>query len=248
MSQPKGKTNFKTYEASTRLLAAVIATAGPKLDYNEIARHVGGGVGVDAINHRFRPIKQLAKMQAACVKKGTDPGELPTDKGALAEVFGGGATAAGLEHRMRPIKQLAKLQLAYRDKGKDPAELSVEKGEIQKLFGESTPSGIEWQFRDIKNLGKAQQEAVKKGNNPATLLVPGTPSAGRGRGRPASTPGSGSTVRTPGTGTSTGNRGRKRNIVATLPPVESSDENGGADDNDSDFGAVETPSRRPTKR
>ncbi|KAI0457998.1 hypothetical protein F5B21DRAFT_520487 [Xylaria acuta] len=283
MSQPKGKTNFKTYEASTRLLAAVIATTGVKLDYNEIAKHVGGGVGVDAINHRFRPIKQLAKMQTACVKKGGDPGELPTDKGGntpnsylstrsphvvsyivfslpgfhqvqpppLAENFGGGATAVGLQHRLRPVVQLAKLQLDCRTKGKDPGELPTEKGEIQKLFGESTPKGLEWQFRDIKNIGKAQQEAVKKGDNPATVLAAGTPSAGRGRGRGAGTPGSGATARTPGSGsgTGTGTRGRKRKVpTALLPPVESSDENGGADDNDSDFGVVETPSKRPAKR
>ncbi|KAI1733712.1 hypothetical protein F4680DRAFT_454678 [Xylaria scruposa] len=290
MSQPKGKTNFRTYEASTRLLAAVIASTNVKLDYNvpayhhdfpsdpivfplaEIAKHVGGGVGVDAINHRFRPIKQLAKMQAECVKKGEDPGELPTDKGviyivsplsrfhpvqrsrlngfpsfttpeavvqwttALAANFGADATAVGLQHRLRPMIQLAKLQLDHRKKGKDPGELPTEKGEIQKLFGESTPGGIEWQFGGIKRLGKAQQEAVKKGENPATLTIqaPGTPSAGRGRGRPP-------TTRTPGTGT-----GRKRKTMANLLPLDSSDENGGADDNDSDF--VETPSNRPSKR
>ncbi|KAI0525688.1 hypothetical protein F5B22DRAFT_591053 [Xylaria bambusicola] len=179
----KNKTNFKTYEASTRLLAAVIATNNVKLDYVELAKHVGGGASKDAINHRLRHIKQLAKMQAACVKKGEDPGDLPADK-----------------------------------------------GEIQKLFGESTPSGIEWQFRDIKNLGKAQQEAVKKGENPATLPVAGTPS-GRNKRSAASTP-------------VTGARSRKRQAVATLPPVDSSDENGG---NGSD-GDIETPSKRPTKK
>ncbi|KAI0866017.1 hypothetical protein F4860DRAFT_509199 [Xylaria cubensis] len=280
MSQQKGKTNFRTYEAATRLLAAVIATTGAKLDYNEIAKHVGGGVGVDAINHRFRPIKQLAKMQAECVKKGEDPGELPTEKGALAANYGADATAVGLQHRLRPMIQLAKLQLDYRKKGKDPGELPTEKGgesprfltlhrrlthtlqlskafehraiphnftfhhppQIQKLFGESTPKGIEWQFRDIKSLGKAQQEAVKKGENPAAVLTPGTPSANRGR-KSAATPGSGATARTPGTGTGTG---RKRKTLPTIPALDSSDENGGADDNDSDF--VETPSNRPSKR
>ncbi|KAJ8110667.1 hypothetical protein ONZ43_g5816 [Nemania bipapillata] len=127
-SQGKSKTNFKTYEASTRLLAAVIATNNIKLDYAELARHVGGEATKDSINHRFRPIKQLAKMQAACVQKGQDPGELPADKGALAELVGGGATGPALEHRMRPIKQLAKLQADYRDNNKDPGELPIEKG------------------------------------------------------------------------------------------------------------------------
>lgn len=117
----KNKTNFKTYEASTRLLAAVIATTNVKLDYAgkriyftyvtctstaaldsclpsptcqhklpsdpiippsiELARYIGGTATKDAIQHRLRPIKQLAKMQAACVKNGEDPGELPVDKG-----------------------------------------------------------------------------------------------------------------------------------------------------------------------
>ncbi|KAH8164396.1 hypothetical protein CIB48_g3828 [Xylaria polymorpha] len=275
MATPKGKTNFKTYEASTRLLAAVIATTGVKLDYAAIAVHIGSGVGENAINHRLRPIKQLARMQAACVARGEDPGELPTEKGAhffpifttttrrgslsdecmeptaLASNLGGGATAVALQHRFRPVIQLAKMQLAYRKEGKDPGELPAEKAEIQKLFGESTPKGIEWQFRDIKSLGKAQQEAVKKGDNPAKVTVAGTPSANRSRGI-AATPGS---VRTPGTGT----RGRKRksppgSVATTLPPVDSSDDNnnnngaGDNDANDSDFGSIDTPSKRPSKR
>ncbi|KAI0532504.1 hypothetical protein GGR58DRAFT_523016 [Xylaria digitata] len=225
----KNKTNFKTYEASTRLLAAVIATNNIKLDYAELARHVGGGATKDAINHRLRPIKQLAKMQATCVSKGEDPGELPADKGAFA-----------LQHRMRPAKQLAKEFTAELEKTRNSSNSPAKEGEIHKLFGESTPDGIEWQFRSIKNLGKSQKAAVKKGENPATLLVAGTP-GGRKRGAVASTPGSGATVQTPGTGA----RGRKRGAPTALPVLDSSDENG---DNDSDYRDAETPSKRPSKR
>ncbi|KAI1423007.1 hypothetical protein F5Y12DRAFT_566167 [Xylaria sp. FL1777] len=240
-SQGKNKTNFKTYEASTRLLAAVIATNTVKLDYAELASFVGGGATKDAINHRLRPIKQLAKMQAACIQRGEDPGNLPVDKGALAELVGEGITSSALEHRMRPIRQLAKEFVAELDKKQKmkSGKLLAEEGEIQKLFGESTPSGIEWQFRDIKNLGKAQQEAVKKGQNPATLPVSGIPS-GRKRAAGASTPGSGATARTPGTGA----RGRKRTAPAALAPLDSSDDNG---DNGSDDD-VETPSKRPVTK
>ncbi|KAI1283649.1 hypothetical protein F5Y07DRAFT_394550 [Xylaria sp. FL0933] len=232
----KNKTNFKTYEASTRLLAAVIATTNVKLDYAELAKHVGGGATKDAINHRLRPIKQLAKMQATCIRKGEDPGDLPVDKGALAELVGDGATAVAMEHRMRATKQLAKEFAAKLDKKKKMAEESDESPaqpkKIQKLFGESTPSGLEWQFRDIKSLGKAQQEAVKKGENPATLPVTGTPS-GRKKAAGANTPGSGATVRTPGTGA----RGRKRAAPAALAPLDS----------DSDTAVdPETPSKRPS--
>ncbi|KAI0403632.1 hypothetical protein F4802DRAFT_598830 [Xylaria palmicola] len=233
----KNKTNFKTFEASTRLLAAVIATTNVKLDYDELARHMGGGTTKDAVNHRLRPIKQLAKMQATCVKQGEDPGELPVDKGALATLVGGGATSSALEHRMRPIKQLAKLQLAYRDNDKDPGELPIEKNEIQKLFGESTPGGIEWRFRDIKSLGKAQKQAVQEGRNPATVLTTDTPSSARKRSAAASTPGS--RAATPGS------RRRRTAPVAALPPVDSSDSDGG---NDSDCNIVETPTKRPAKK
>ncbi|KAI1117191.1 hypothetical protein F5Y14DRAFT_448126 [Nemania sp. NC0429] len=252
-SPAKNKTNFKTYDASTRLLAAVIATTNVKLDYVELARYMGGATTKDAINHRLRPIKQLAKMQAACVAKGEDPGDLPVDKGALAELVGGGTTGAAVEHRMRPIKQLAKLQVAYRDAAdKDPGDLPVEKGEIQKLFGESTPSGIEWQFRDIKNLAKAQQQAVNNGQNPAKVTMSSTPSVRRRKGAAgaaagASTPSSRATAtpKTPGTGTST--QGRKRKATATLAPLDSDEDQGNGDNNDSDCTVVDTPSKRPSK-
>ncbi|KAI0969809.1 hypothetical protein F4678DRAFT_463135 [Xylaria arbuscula] len=237
----KNKTNFKTYEASTRLLAAVIATNNVKLDYTELAKHVGGGATKDSINHRLRAIKQLAKMQTACVKNGQDPGDLPADKGVMAALVDGGSTKHSLEHQLRPIKALAKEFTTKFDEAKKKTKsgkLPATEGEIQKLFGESTPSGIEWQFRDIKNLGKAQQAAVKKGDNPATLPVPGTPS-GRKKGANASTPGSGAT-RTPGTGPRS--RGRKTFIQPV--PIDSSDDNEG---NNSD-GDAATPSKRPAKR
>ncbi|KAI8630146.1 hypothetical protein F5Y19DRAFT_474533 [Xylariaceae sp. FL1651] len=234
------KTNFKTYDASTRLLAAVIATCNPKLDYAELAKHVGGDTTKDAVNHRLRPIKQLAKMQAACVKADKDPGELPVDKGALAGLVGGGATPSALEHRMRPVKQLAKMQTACRDAGGDPGELPADKGEIQKLFGESTPQGIEWRFREIKSLGKAQKEAVAKNENPAALQVASTPSAGRGRAA-TGTPGS-RAPETPGSGTRTpAARGRKRKEV---PVARGSDSDDDDDDNTADGDVEETPSKR----
>ncbi|KAF2969398.1 hypothetical protein GQX73_g4175 [Xylaria multiplex] len=236
----KNKTNFKTYEASTRLLAAVIATNNIKLDYAELAKHVGGGATKDAINHRLRPIKQLAKMQASCLSKGEDPGELPVDKGALASLVGEGTTAFALQHRMRAAKQLAREFTAELERRGNSSSSPAKEGEIHKLFGESTPDGIEWQFRSIKNLGKSQQAAVQKGENPATLLVAGTPS-GRKRGPAASTPGSGATARTPGTGA----RGHKRNMPVALPALDSSEENG---DNDSDYNDAETPSKRASKR
>ncbi|KAI1776049.1 hypothetical protein F4818DRAFT_440425 [Hypoxylon cercidicola] len=193
MPAPTNKTNFKTYEASMRLLAAVIATnqGKIKLDFKAIATHMGGGTGRDAVNHRLRPIKALAKMMSQCVAEGKDPGDLKLpvkggEKGGeLASLMGGGTTASAVDHRLRPVKQLSKLQLAVRQQGKDPGDLPVDAPEIQKLFGESTAGGIEWQFRDIKALGKEQQEAVADGKDPSKLKPAGlgTPSRAKARAK-----------------------------------------------------------------
>ncbi|XXH00325.1 hypothetical protein Hte_006668 [Hypoxylon texense] len=202
MPGPTNKTNFKTYEASTRLLAAVIATNQGKirLDFKAIATHMGGGTGKDAVNHRLRPIKALAQMMSEYVAQNKDPGDLklPEGKGSdratprkkaeekregdaspkLASLVGGGTTGSAVDHRLRPIKQLAKLQVAVRQQQKDPGELPINGQEIHKLFGESTAAGIAWQFRDIRALGREQQEAVDQGRNPADVKPPGfgTPS------------------------------------------------------------------------
>ncbi|KAI1827936.1 hypothetical protein F4861DRAFT_295381 [Xylaria intraflava] len=124
MSTPnRNKTNFKTYEAATRLLAAVIATnSNIKLDY--AANHVGGGSTGAAIDHRLRPVKQLAKMQAACVRAGRDPGELPAEKGEIQKCFGE-STPGGLEWQFRDIKNLAKAQQRAVKSGENPATLQV---------------------------------------------------------------------------------------------------------------------------
>lgn len=63
--------------------------------------------------------------------------------------------------------------------------------------------------------------------------MPGTPSAGRGKGAGARAPKTLGSA-TPGTG------GRKRKAPTTLPPVDSSD--------DSDCNIVDTPSKRPEKK
>ncbi|KAI1438732.1 hypothetical protein GGR50DRAFT_637543 [Xylaria sp. CBS 124048] len=159
----KGKTNFKTYEAATRLLAAVIATnTSIKLDYAELANHVGGGATKAAIDHRLRPIKQLAKMQAACVREGRDPGELPADKGEIQKCFGE-STPAGLEWQFRDIKNLAKAQKKAVSDGGNPATLQVA----------GTPSGSRF-----KGAGAATPGTGRKRKTPSTpAFRAGTPSA-----------------------------------------------------------------------
>ncbi|KAL7625396.1 hypothetical protein AAE478_004615 [Parahypoxylon ruwenzoriense] len=126
MAPPLNKTNFKTYEASTRLLAAVIATnkGRIKLDFKELAAMMGGGTTGSAVDHRLRPVKQLAKMQHVLREKGEDPGELPVDTGEIQKLFGE-STAGGIEWQFRDIKALGRAQQAAVQKGENPAGVKV---------------------------------------------------------------------------------------------------------------------------
>ncbi|RYP50696.1 hypothetical protein DL768_003840 [Monosporascus sp. mg162] len=118
---PPAKTNFKTYEAQTRLLAAVIATNKDiKLNFKVLAAHVGGGASPSSIDHRLRPIKQLAKMQVQCVNNGEDPGQLPVEKGEIHKLYGE-STPAGLEWQFRDIKKIGKAQQDAVKNGESPA-------------------------------------------------------------------------------------------------------------------------------
>ncbi|KAI1763020.1 hypothetical protein GGR53DRAFT_391111 [Hypoxylon sp. FL1150] len=127
MPAPTNKTNFKTYEASTRLLAAVIATNQGKirLDFKELASLVGGGTTASAVDHRLRPIKHLAKLQLSVREQNKDPGDLPVEGSEIQKLFGE-STAGGLEWQFRDIKALGRRQQEAVDQGKNPAELKVE--------------------------------------------------------------------------------------------------------------------------
>ncbi|KAK9426514.1 hypothetical protein SUNI508_00041 [Seiridium unicorne] len=143
MATPKsGQTNFRTYEAQARLLAAVIATAKPKLDYKAIARHIGSDATPAAVDHRLRPLKQLAKLQAKCLDEGKDPMNLPIEKADT--------TCADDSYITDVLTSYA---------------------EIQKLFGESTAGGLEFHFREVKATGKAQQDAVRNNKDPTEVPV-----------------------------------------------------------------------------
>jgi hypothetical protein len=45
---------------------------------------MGSDATAAAIDHRLRPIKQLAKLQETCVKQGKDPMNLPVEKAGMA--------------------------------------------------------------------------------------------------------------------------------------------------------------------
>ncbi|KAI0129340.1 hypothetical protein F4776DRAFT_167355 [Hypoxylon sp. NC0597] len=126
MPPAQNKTNFKTYEASTRLLAAVLASINGKvkLDFKDLAALMGGGTTGSAVDHRLRPVKQLGKMQVACRAAGKDPGDLPVETGEIQKLFGE-STAGGIEWQFRELKTLGRLQQEALDEGKNPADVKV---------------------------------------------------------------------------------------------------------------------------
>ncbi|KAI1410909.1 hypothetical protein F5Y13DRAFT_191739 [Hypoxylon sp. FL1857] len=126
MPPAQNKTNFKTYEASTRLLAAVLATINGKvkLDYKELAGLMGGETTGPAVDHRLRPVKQLAKMQVAWKTAGKDPGELPVETAEIQKLFGE-STAGGIEWQFRELKALGRAQQQALDDDKSPADVKV---------------------------------------------------------------------------------------------------------------------------
>ncbi|KAI4868303.1 hypothetical protein F4820DRAFT_135795 [Hypoxylon rubiginosum] len=77
MPAPTNKTNFKTYEASTRLLAAVIATnhGKIKLDFKEIHKLFGESTA-GGLAWQFRDIRAMGREMQDAVDKGENPADV----------------------------------------------------------------------------------------------------------------------------------------------------------------------------
>lgn len=93
--------NFKTYEAQSRLLAAVIASSpNLKLDFKEICKHYGESTP-QGLEFQFRSIKKDAKALKDAVVKGENPvtalgksgPSTPSKRKAAATPKTGGSTA-----------------------------------------------------------------------------------------------------------------------------------------------------------
>ncbi|RFU25836.1 hypothetical protein B7463_g10504, partial [Scytalidium lignicola] len=149
--------NWKTYESSVRLLAAIIAAhPGLKLNYEETAKYYGDGAGYKTIWSRCAKIKDTAQALRDAVDKGIDPHTVSIDEVAKSS----------------PLKTKGEngyfgvyLFLQKSDTTFWPV-IDVQL-EIAKHFGsDCTKSGIEWQFRAIKAGAKLQAEAVKAGADP----------------------------------------------------------------------------------
>ncbi|OTB16838.1 hypothetical protein K445DRAFT_21041 [Daldinia sp. EC12] len=142
MPPTRGRVNFKTYETSTRLLAAVVASleGKVKLDYDVIAILVGGGATEYAIEHRMRPIKQLGKLQVDwLLNKRKDPGELPIENGEIQKLFGE-STVAGIQWQMRDVKALGRAQRQAIQENKNPWDVKIDAPTRTKASAASTPT------------------------------------------------------------------------------------------------------------
>ncbi|OAA61122.1 hypothetical protein SPI_05146 [Niveomyces insectorum RCEF 264] len=105
--------NFRTYEAQSRLLAAVLAShPGLKLNFKE-----------SGLEHRFRPIKKQVAVVRRAVADGKDAKDVANifhmnDKD-IAKYFGE-STPQGIEFQFRSIRKDAKALRDAVDKGESP--------------------------------------------------------------------------------------------------------------------------------
>ncbi|ERT02099.1 hypothetical protein HMPREF1624_00396 [Sporothrix schenckii ATCC 58251] len=174
---------FRTYEAQSRLLAAVIASLPTvKLDYSAIALHYGSDATRSSVEHRFRPIKQQASLLRQAVASKEDAKELASifllgDK-EIAKYYGE-STRLGIEFQFRAIKKEAK---AMRD--------GTYKEQASPLPGRKTAAAG-------TSIGAGAATPTRKRKTPATPATPVTPAnagastntvdanAGAGSGPPA---------------------------------------------------------------
>ncbi|MCJ1307179.1 hypothetical protein MMC25_000825 [Agyrium rufum] len=91
--------NWKAEDAMTRLVAAVIAASGMRVDYHAVAHYYGRGASYDAIEGRFRVFRREATvLQQEAGEFVKTPGKaLPRAPGESGEVEGndGGTASRG---------------------------------------------------------------------------------------------------------------------------------------------------------
>ncbi|KAK2004573.1 hypothetical protein LX36DRAFT_397170 [Colletotrichum falcatum] len=117
--------NFKTYEAQARLLRAVVA-AHPevKWNYKDIQKFYGSDMTKDALNHRFRAIRNHIWTLQQANDQGIDckdiPVDLPKEKKEIAKFFGE-STTDGIQFQFRGIKKDAESLKQTANSGGNPA-------------------------------------------------------------------------------------------------------------------------------
>ncbi|KAK4157626.1 hypothetical protein C8A00DRAFT_11547 [Chaetomidium leptoderma] len=219
-------TNFKTYEAQSRLLSALVASLGNhRLDFKKIAKNHGGSATESSMEHRFRVIKAQADFITALVEAGLDPASYETWM---------------IRNKDGKPSRLQARRLAR------PAAASITAAVVVAiaLFGASTPDGLNFQFRSVKKGADALTHAVENGQDPVNAFgalmkggssVPATPSH--------RTPGSTKRARPTKTPTSSATPASKRLKATKLEPELEFDE----DDEDSPEADYSELDSTPTK-
>ncbi|GAB1314195.1 hypothetical protein MFIFM68171_04405 [Madurella fahalii] len=162
-------TNFKTYEAQARLLAALIASLDDKrLDYKKIAQCFGGGATHAAIEHRFRPIKLQAEFIRSLLDAGGDPGDYAIwdikTKDKIQQHFGS-STPDGIAFQFRAVKQGANVLKNAVEKGNDPVSAF---SDYIGGNGSSVPATPTHHAPGSAKRGRTTKTAVSGGGTPAS--------------------------------------------------------------------------------
>ncbi|OHE95447.1 hypothetical protein CORC01_09319 [Colletotrichum orchidophilum] len=117
--------NFKTYEAQARLLRAIVA-AHPEVKWNhkDIQKFYGSDMTKDALQHRFRAIRNHVIVLQQADEQGIDckviPVDLPKEKKDIAKFFGE-STTDGIQFQFRGIKKDAESLKQTANSGGNPA-------------------------------------------------------------------------------------------------------------------------------
>ncbi|KAI9647276.1 hypothetical protein NHQ30_003659 [Ciborinia camelliae] len=158
--------NWKTYEATVRLLSAIVAAhPGLKLDYTVTSKYYGDESNYHQIWSRMRGIQRNSEQLRKAVEAGINPSTITLEddvkvKKEISPRFGGDCTVSALENRFRRLKSDATLINTAIASGKDPISINVgdtnglaacksKKGELSQLMGSETPaSHIQSQYRE----------------------------------------------------------------------------------------------------
>ncbi|KAF5874488.1 uncharacterized protein Bfra_004498 [Botrytis fragariae] len=123
--------NWKSYEATVRLLSAIVA-AHPslKLDYAAISKYYGDESNYQQIWRGMNGIKRNAESLRKAVDAGLNASTVNLEndfsvKKAISVRFGGDCTASALDNRFRRLKSDAKLINAAVARGEDPILMNV---------------------------------------------------------------------------------------------------------------------------
>ncbi|KAI1098100.1 hypothetical protein F4804DRAFT_338536 [Jackrogersella minutella] len=140
MAPNLNKTNFKSYEASTRLLAALVTSiqGQVKLNFNEIQKLFGESTA-GGIEWQFRDIKALGKAQQQAIEDGKNPADVkPGAAGTPGKGKASASSTPATAKKTRAVSSTAakrkrggkKVVMSEEDSGEDDAESNYEAKDV----------------------------------------------------------------------------------------------------------------------